>query len=317
MRWGIELPDTGMALPEAGDFARRLEAAGFECVWAGETAANESMVVLSVLAAATRELRVGPAVLPVFTRTPGLLAMSAATLARAFPGRVSIGIGASSAFVVERWNGIPFRKPFARVRDTLRFLQAALRGERITHEYDSFSIRGFQLPELPEEPPPLLVGATGPRMLDFALKEADGVILNWLSAADIARIEGLPAQRDRAFGLVSVIPSDDREQVYAQARPYIAQYLSVPAYAGQQRRFGRGDRLAEVWAAWAERDYKKAAAALPTDVIDELLIHGPPEACRERIAEFARVSGVTPLVIPMGEHAPFQEIALSLGPETR
>jgi len=317
MRWGVELPDTGMALPEAGEFARKLEAAGFECVWAGETAANESMTVLTLLAAATRELRVGPAVLPVFTRTPGLIAMYASTLARAFPGRVSVGIGASSAFVVERWNGAPFEKPFARVRDTLHFLQAALRGERISQEYESFSIRGFRLPELPDEPPPLLIGATGPHMLDFALKEADGVILNWLSAADIAQIEGLPAQRDHAYGLVSVIPSDDRESVYAQARPYIAQYLSVPAYAGQQRRFGRGDRLEEVWAAWGERDYKKAAAALPTDIIDELLIHGAPEACRERIAEFARVSGVTPLVIPMGEHASFQDITLSLGPDTR
>ena len=315
MRWGIELPDTGMALTEAGDFARRLEVSGFECVWAGETAANESMTVLTLLAAATRELRVGPAVLPVFTRTPGLLAMYASTLARAFPGRVSIGIGASSAFVVERWNGVPFHKPFARVRDTLHFLQAALRGERITQEYDSFSIRGFRLPELPAEPPPVLVGATGPRMLDFALKEAGGVILNWLSAADIARIEGLPVRRDRAYGLVSVIPSDDRERVYAQARPYVAQYLSVPAYAGQQRRFGRADRLAKVWELWGERNYKAAAAELPSDIIDELIIHGPPEACREQIAEFARVSGVTPLVIPMGDHASFQEIALSIGPE--
>ena len=317
MSWGIELPDTGMALPEAGEFARKLEAAGFECVWAGETAANESMTVLTLLAAATRELRVGPAVLPVFTRTPGLLAMYASTLARAFPGRVSVGIGASSAFVVERWNGIPFDKPFARVRDTLHFLQAALRGDRVSQKYESFSIRGFRLPELPEETPPLLVGATGPRMLDFALKEADGVILNWLSAADIAQIEGLPAQRERAYGLVSVIPSDDRDQVYAQARPYIAQYLSVPAYAGQQRRFGRGERLEEVWNLWGEGDYKKAAAALPTDVIDELLIHGAPESCREQIAEFARVSGITPLVIPMGDHASFREIAISLGPETR
>ena len=315
MRWGIELPDAGFALPEAGDFGRRLEAAGFESAWTGETAANESMTGLALLASATRELRVGSAVLPVFTRTPGLLAMSASTLARAFPGRVSIGIGASSAFVVERWNGGSFEKPFARVRDTLHFMRAALAGERISNDYDSFSIRGFRLPELPDEPPPLLVGATGPRMLDFALEEADGVILNWLTAADMASMEGLPSQRDRAYGLVSVIPSADREKVYALARPYVAQYLSVPAYAGQQRRFGRADRLAEVWETWEGGDYKKAAAALPTDVIDELLIHGPPEACREQIAEFARVSGVTPLVIPMGDHAAFQEIALSIGPE--
>ena len=239
MRWGIELPDAGIALPETRDFGRRLEAAGFESAWTGETAANESMTVLALLASATRELRVGSAVLPVFTRTPGLLAMSASTLARAFPGRVSIGIGASSAFVVERWNGGSFEKPFARVRDTLHFMRAALAGERISNDYDSFSIRGFRLPELPDEPPPLLVGATGPRMLDFALDEADGVILNWLTAADMASSEGLPSQRDRAYGLVSVIPSADREKVYALARPYVAQYLSVPAYAGQQRRFGR------------------------------------------------------------------------------
>jgi alkanesulfonate monooxygenase SsuD/methylene tetrahydromethanopterin reductase-like flavin-dependent oxidoreductase (luciferase family) len=115
--------------------------------------------------------------------------------------------------------------------------------------------------------------------------------------------------------MLPTYPSEDRDHVYEQARPFVAQYLSVPAYAELQRRFGRGYRLAPVWEAWARRDYAGAAAALDPELIDELVIHGSPASCRRQIAEFARLSGATPLVIPMGDHAPLRERALSLAPD--
>lgn len=315
MSWGLELSDTDTDPKEVGALGRDLEAAGFSSVWAGETACTDAIAILAMLGAATSRLKVGTAVLPVYTRTPGMLAMSASTLARAFPGRAFIGIGASSAFIAERWNGVPFERPFARVRDTFHFLRAALAGEKVSQTYDSFAIRGFRLSPPPDQPPPLLIGATGPRMIDFALDETDGVVLNWLTAEDIASLVADHAGERRVYTLLTAFPSEDRERVYAQARPFVAQYLSVPAYAGLQRRFGRGERLAPVWEAWNGGDYKAAAAALEPELIDELVVHGSPASCREQIAEFTRVSGATPLVIPMGDHAPMRERALSLAPD--
>src|SRR5277367_3427434 len=82
-------------------------------------------------------LRLGTAIIPVYTRGPATLAMSAATMAAAAPGRFVLGIGSSSNVIVERWNCVPFEQPYQRVRDTVRFLHAAMGGEKVTEEYET------------------------------------------------------------------------------------------------------------------------------------------------------------------------------------
>src|ERR671929_214467 len=101
------------------------------------TPAFTPLVLASVWAPA---LRLGTAIAPVFTRGPATLAQCAASLAAAAPGRVAIGIGASSDVIVERWNGVPFDRPLPRVRDTARFLRAALAGDKVTHRYETFAV---------------------------------------------------------------------------------------------------------------------------------------------------------------------------------
>ena len=89
----------------------------------------------------TPSMRLGTAILPAYTRGPALLAQSVAGLASAAPGRFVLGIGSSSNVIVERWNGIPFEKPFQQTRDMVRFLKAALGGEKVTETYDTLTSR--------------------------------------------------------------------------------------------------------------------------------------------------------------------------------
>jgi alkanesulfonate monooxygenase SsuD/methylene tetrahydromethanopterin reductase-like flavin-dependent oxidoreductase (luciferase family) len=92
-----------------------------------------------------------------------------------------MGIGTSSNVIVERWNGVPFEEPYARVRDSVRFLKRALAGEKVDEEYPSFSVRGYRLQIAPPDPPPpILVGALRQGMLKLAGRVGDGAILNWL-----------------------------------------------------------------------------------------------------------------------------------------
>src|SRR3954462_4918758 len=77
--------------------------------------------------------RLGTAIVPAFTRAPACLAQSVATLADAAPGRFAFGIGTPSNVIVGRWNGVPFVEPYKRVRDMVRFLRAALAGEKVSH----------------------------------------------------------------------------------------------------------------------------------------------------------------------------------------
>ena len=128
-------------------------------------------------------MRLGIAIIPVYTHGPALLASQVLAMAHAAPGRFALGIGTSSNVIVERWNGIPFEKPYQRARDTLRFLRQALTGEKVTEQYETFEIKGFRLERglAPAETPPILLAALRPGMLRLAGREADGAIINWLS----------------------------------------------------------------------------------------------------------------------------------------
>jgi alkanesulfonate monooxygenase SsuD/methylene tetrahydromethanopterin reductase-like flavin-dependent oxidoreductase (luciferase family) len=128
-----------------------------------------------------------------------------AALAEAAPGRFSLGIGTSSDVIVSRWNGFGFTEPYKRVRDTIRFLRSTLAGEKVDHEYETFTVRGFRLSRPVEHPPPIFLAALRPGMLKLAGREADGAILNWLSAEDVATVTpelgaDMPTRSERSAG---------------------------------------------------------------------------------------------------------------------
>ena len=113
-------------------------------------------------------LKLGVAITPAYTRGPALLAQSVASMADAAPGQFAFGLGASSEVIVANWNGLAFENQYRRVRDTLRFLQAAFTGEKITEDYDTFSVKGFRLARIPEQLPPIYLAALRPGMLHLA-----------------------------------------------------------------------------------------------------------------------------------------------------
>src|SRR5256885_14144953 len=102
-------------------------------------------------------MRLGPAIVNVYTRGPATLAMSAAGLAEIAPGRFVLGIGSGSDVIVESWNGGVFGKPLTRVRETTQFLRRALAGERVVFRGDTFAVDGFRLSRPLAEPPPIYI----------------------------------------------------------------------------------------------------------------------------------------------------------------
>ncbi len=313
---GIFLPDDRSVVRRLPSLAAGLEAAGYSSIWSGEVGNTDAVVPAALTAAGTTSTGVA-AVLNVYTRAPTALAMSAATLADAAPGRCAIVLGASSPLFVERWSGIPFTRPVARVNDVVRFLRHALAGERVQGDFETITTSGFRLQQAPAEPPALLVAASSPNMTRFAVAEADGVVINWVSASDVERLAELPSDRARVTMVVVVCPVDDRAAVDAVARPLVASYLVAPAYAGVQRRVGRGPALAAMWDAWDRGDAPGARRALPDAVIDELIVWGPPSECASRLAAIQRDTGarvVTMALLPDG--VTFEEAAHAYAPGT-
>lgn len=249
-------------------------------------------------------LRLGTAIVPVYTRGPATIAQSVAAMAQAAPGRFVVGIGSSSNVIVERWNAGTFDQPYARVRDTLRFLRTALTGEKVTEEYETFAIRGFRLKALPPEPVPILVAALREGMLRLAGRHGDGAIINWLSADDVATVAPIVRQfgpgpdgtEKEVVARIFVAPTSDTDMVRQLGRFAIAAYLNVPVYRAFHEWLGRSDDLGPMWQAWSSGDRQAALEAIPNHVVDDLIVHGTPEQCREHIGRYVANGVSTPVV---------------------
>ena len=289
-RWGMTVPLGGVPLAEHAAVYAALTDAGFTDLWSSEVAGTDAFTPLTLAAAWQPRARLGTAITPVFTRGPGLLAMTAAALAEVAPGRFQLGIGASSPVVVGDWNAAEFAHPYARSRDMLEFLRPALAGELVDREFETFRVRRFRLERPPAIPPAILLAALRPGMLRLAAARADGVILNWLAATDVPRALA-EAKSDRpGFDVVArifVCPTEDAAYARTVGRRMIAAYLTVPAYAEFHRWLGREPLLRAMWQAWAAGDRKGALAAIPDAVVDDLIVHGSPDECRAKVRAYA------------------------------
>ena len=296
-RYGMSLPLAGVPLHAHREWLQEMVDIGYTDFWSSEANGHDGFTPLALAAAWTPEARLGIAIIPAFTRGPALMAQCVASLADAAPGRFVMGIGTSSNVIVENWNGIPFEKPYQQTRDMVRFLRKALAGEKVTEEFESFTVKGFRSGVKLEQQPKILIAALREGMLRLAGREGDGAILNWLSAEDVKQV--VPhvhagGEGKEIVARIFVLPVEDRATALAIGRRAVAAYLNVPVYAAFHEWLGRGDQLAEMWKLWKEGDRNGALEAIPEQVVDDLIVNGSPEACREHIQRYVENGIHTP-----------------------
>ena len=238
-RWSLSVPQDGFTLAEHAALAREAEQWGYTDAWSFESDGLDCFTPLTVIGAATN-LRLGTAIVNVYTRGPATLAQCAAGVADVAPGRFILGLGSGSQVIIEKWNGGRFDKPATRVREMVLFLRQALTGERVVFKGKTFEVDGFRLTKPPSKPVPIYVAALRPGMLRVAGEVADGVILNWLAPEDVPKSVAVvreaaeKAGRDpmsveitaRIFVNLDPVTPDSELAV----RRHVAGYLNVPVY---------------------------------------------------------------------------------------
>jgi probable F420-dependent oxidoreductase len=302
----LPLPATPLAAHE--DLVRAAEAAGYTDLWSGETAGPDGFTPLTLSAAWTERARLGTGIVGVFQRGPALLAQEAAALADASSGRFVLGIGSSSDRIVEGWNRIPFEKPLTRVRETLDFLDTALRGERTE--------TGFKLETAPAHEVPSVLAALRGKMLDLAVERAAGAFTNFLPLGGLPQVT---AQLDGApdgFELLCrffCLPGE-REQAEPLARFMFSSYITVPVYTAFYRWLGYGDEIDAMVSAWEAGDRQAAAEAAPWDLIEDMFIFGSPDQMRERLDAFVEGGVTLPILTPITTPDRLPELIRALAP---
>ena len=302
MGYGITIPFDGVPLADHRSWLEEVAELGYTDAWSSEADGTDAFTPLALAAAWAPSLRLGTAIVPTFTRGPALMAQSAAAMAEAAPGRFVLGVGTSSDVIVERWNGVPFDEPYKRTRDMVRFLRAALAGEKVDESYDTFRVKGFRLARPPAVVPPILIAALRPGMLRLAGREGDGAVINWLGSVDVPKVAAEVGEGKEIVARVFVFPTEDREMVRMVGRRMIAAYLNVPVYAAFHEWLGRGPLLQDMWAAWKAGDRKAALEAIPDEVVDDLLLSGSAAQVKQQVRAYmdAGVTTVTMMVLGYG-----------------
>ena len=281
-RLGMTLPLQSLPLAEHADWVRELEDLGYSDVWTSEAQDVDGLVPLALASQWAPGLRLGCACLPVQTRGPGTLAMGISALCDTAPGRVVVGLGCSSEPIVRHWNALPFEKPYQRTRDTVRFLRAALAGEKVDHGLRD--LQRARLPAAPQGRPAAAdprrraprrharAGRARGRRRDPQLRDPRGSAEGDPPREEVRRREG-----DRRPHLR--VPDDATPSACAPSGACRSPaYFNVPTYRAHQEWLGRAPLLAPMWEAWSRGDRRGALAALPDAVVDAFYIHGSAEA---------------------------------------
>ncbi|MEU8789427.1 LLM class F420-dependent oxidoreductase [Streptomyces sp. NPDC048643] len=308
----------------AADEVAALEAAGLDAVWVAEAYGFDSPTVMGYLAARTERMKIGAAILNVYSRTPALIAQTAAGLDAVSGGRAIIGLGASGPQVVEGWHGKAYDKPLGRTRETIELTRRILRREVIDHHGITDMPRPGGLgkplkilttPVRPEVP--LYVASLGPANVRMTAEIADG----WLPTLFIpekahqvwgtALAEGR-ALRDPSLGPLQVVAGgplaigEDAVALRDLVRPRVALYVGGMGAPGKNFyndlavAYGYEKEARLIQELYLSGRKAEAEAAVPDEFCELMSLCGPEAYVRERVDAF-RAAGVTMLnVTPVG-----------------
>lgn len=327
MRTGIFLAYSG-GFREAVEHVAVLEQQGVNIVLVAEAYSFDAISQLGYLAARTSRIELGTGVLPIYTRTPTLLAMTAAGLDYVSDGRFRLGIGTSGPQVMEGFHGVTFDAPLGRTREVVEICRQVWRRERVNHQGRSYQIplppdRGTGLGKplkIINQPVrdriPITIASLGPKNVELTAEIAEGwqpVFFYPEKADDIwgAALRAGRAKRDSALGEldvmvgVSLAIGDNVEERLAWAKPQLALYLGGMGARGRNfyhnvaTRYGFGEVADRIQDLYLSGRKTEAIAAVPDDLVRNISLIGPPGYVAERIAAFAEAGVTTLLVTPV------------------
>lgn len=331
MRIGMPLSYSG-GFKETVDGLADYEKAGLDIVFVAEAYSFDAVSQLGYIAAKTERLEIASGILPVYTRTPTLLAMTAAGLDYVSDGRFTLGLGASGPQVIEGFHGLPYTAPLGRTREAIEICRQVWKRERV--QYDG---KHYQLPlpadkgtglgkplKLINHPVrdriPVMIAAIGPKNVQLAAEIAEGwqPIFYLPEKAESVWGESLKAgaaKRDASLPALDIVGQaalaigDDVEGFLEFGRPMAALYIGGMGAKGKNfyndlcRRYGWEKEAEEIQDLYLAGKKDEAAAKVPFELIQKMSLIGPEQHVKERLAAM-KESGITTLnVTPIaGDH---------------
>lgn len=302
-----------LPIHESAEITKRAEALGYESMWFAEhNFSRDGITICAAASVATERIRIGPCVVPIFTRSALLLATTFATLDELSRSRIVLGIGAGSRLLIKA-QGINYEKPLTALREYIEACRAVWRahGSHVSYQGDIVRLEDAELDFEPKRREiPIYIGSTGPKACELSGEIADGVLLNaFLGTAYVERTMGLlsagAARAGRSLegwdvGMMLVTClADSKREAREYLRPLVALYLSrLPDIAKQTSAWGQlwDEMSAAVAAGGAEAGRRFVSDAL----IDEVTINGTEKDIREGLDRYVEAGINLPIITPFG-----------------
>jgi F420-dependent oxidoreductase-like protein len=314
--------------PGAAEAVKEADRLGFDSVWTAEAYGSDALMPLAWWGAATEKIKLGTAIVQISARTPAATAMAAMTLDHLSGGRVILGLGVSGPQVVEGWYGQPFAKPLARMREYIGILRGIWeRGGPVTNDGPHYplpvdgrsGVTGLGKPLKSSIRPlrpdiPIYLAAEGPKNIAMAGELCDGWLALFYSPYhdDFYRAalgEGLhrpgahrTPENFEVAATVPLIVTDDIESAADAMRPMYALYFGgmgakgTNFHANVAIRMGYEADVAKIQELYLSGHKDEAAAAVPTKLVEQLTLIGPPDKIRHDLDAW-RESIVTTLLV--------------------
>src|SRR3954466_14434433 len=322
MRLGLHVGYWGPGLTRGQQLmlVREAESMGYDSVWSAEAYGSDAASVLAWLAGQTERIRLGAGIFQIPARSPGMTAMTAATIDNISDGRMILGLGTSGPQVAEGWHGQRFAKPLERTREYVAILRKAFARERVEFKGNQYELplpdgpgKALKLMIAPvQERIPIYLAAIGPKNTQLAGEIADGWLPTFFSPEHVGQFRSLleeGASRagrtlDESFDIapnVSLCIDDDVDRARDALRPFLALYVGGMGsrkqnfYNALVRRYGFEEAADEVQELYLSGKKDEAAAALPAELIDKTALVGPVDRVKERL-ELYREAGVGTLI---------------------
>ena len=312
----------------AVEYVQAADRLGVDCVWSAEAWAQDACTSLAYMAALTKNIHIGTAIMQISARTPSMTAMTALSLWDISGGRFRLGLGVSGPQVVEGLQGVSFAKPLTRMRETVDICRMAFRAEKIQYDGEIFQLprpggegKALRL-EFPPSPIPIYLATLGPKSLQYTGEAADGWLgtsfspdypgahLDFIAAG--AKKAGRSLNDIDVTATVSVSIGENVEELIDSKRMGVAFQMGAMGskqtnfYNEAVQRSGYQDDALAIQALWKEGKRDEAAARVPDALVTQFQAIGTPDMIRERFLKY-KAAGVNSLSIRTDEKAPMPE----------
>jgi 5,10-methylenetetrahydromethanopterin reductase len=275
-----------------------------DSLWVPESWGRESFATLGAMSQVTKRVKLGTSIISIYARTPATVAMAATTLDMLSGNRTIIGLGASTAAIVENWHGLKFERPVSRMKEYVECLKLMASGEKINYNGEFFKVNNFKILHQPQRKQiPVFMAAVNKGMVTLASELADGVLL-YLRPLDELKKTVAEIKRNTkgksfeiASSFICALSNKEPEKARERARKTLAFYVAVGKYYSKfLSENGFKNEVESITAEYSKAGVDAATRFVSDKMLDSLAICGSGEKCRESLARFISAGITLPII---------------------